>query len=101
MTRFPKFPPDILARADALLASKYGTSEPIDPALAILVCDAMMVEQERCAGVADVFAAKLNSTAERLNNPPSADRGWQQTAQLHEQGAIVAEDIAKAIRGTE
>ena len=49
--RFPTYPPDILARADALLASKYGTSEPIDPVLVEVACEAMMVERARCAAI--------------------------------------------------
>jgi hypothetical protein len=51
--RFPPYPTDILSRADALLSSKYPDGI-VDPALAILVCYAIVEERERCAIIAEM-----------------------------------------------
>lgn len=78
MTRFPTYPTDILDRADALLSSKYPDGI-VDPALAILVCDAMMAQRE-------VDAKRSESMAD----------DW-----VGENGGAACIAVAKAIRGTE
>ena len=78
---------------------------PFDPsawtanAIIEITARAILAERERCAKLAERDAALLNDTADRLNNPRSVDPGWQHTADLHAQGAIVADRIAAAIRG--
>lgn len=85
MTRFPTYPPDILSRADALLSEKYGTDKPIDPLLVEIACEAMMVQREVDAKVAETY----------YDNVPDALRDAEDVALVAAQNGI-----AKAIRGT-
>ena len=91
MTRFPTYPTDILSRADALLASKYGTSEPIDPVLVEVACEAMMAERARCVEL----ARELYFEAVEYGND-----GIEWSVKFKAEGWRNSQ-IAKAIRGTE
>ena len=93
--RFPTYPTDILSRADAMLAAKYGTSEPIDPVLVEVACEAMMVERERVAAWHDQLAEAIELEIAGIKQ----SGGW--VAHAYRDKGVDHRPIAKAIRGTE